>query len=354
MVAKEAKQFAAPQFALETVGKPAGRDVPSMWVDLNTFLGADSNQKDPLVHFRESSIGKRFTQDIEPELSIELAERAAKIFAGVLSLDSWRRSNNEGGLLLADADLIQGWVLANISRDEFPRFVPPAFSSWEKTLTEQQILAPHIAQANTWIADVAASHFAGTKGEQPLEGVDLGAGTGSTMLALMSAFDSVGIPLNLKGVDLTPKLAKRANERTGKRVDVANALEWLQKRPDNSLDILSMVYAIHHLHYDGQKILKQQALRVVRPGGVFAIADPTGRSDYNLSKLDINEPEAVIACFEPSLIEVALGLEALGFVVPFSDQVSIVATGETKSIQQGFTLDQGLLGYAVVGVKPLQ
>ena len=38
----------------------------------------------------------------------------------------------------------------------------------------------------------------------------------------------------MRGVDLTPKLALIARERTGKEVDVANALDWLEKQEDGS------------------------------------------------------------------------------------------------------------------------
>ncbi len=107
------------------------------------------------------------------------------------------------------------------------------------------------------------------------------------------------------------------------------------------------------MHYSEQLKLQQLALKKLKRRGIFAIADPTGRSKFNLENLDINEPEAVIACFRPDVDEVIESLE--GFHVDTRNDIPGKVKVESfgvESDQWGDVLDQGTLGYAVVAVKP--
>lgn len=339
----------AERYQAEIKSRKARYEFPRKFAFLEKFLGARVHQGDPFDHFHRSPIGLRFELEIRPHLPKDLASRAEKVFTGVLALKSWRDSLGETGLKVPDVDTIQGWVCKLIKPKEFPMFVPPAFSGWAERLTEKPI--PHIAQANQFIAERIAEHFK-KSGLTNVKGVDLGAGTGATMIAVSESLQREGIEVDLKGVDLTPKLAEMARKRTGKEVEIANALDWLEKQEDGSLDFITMVYAIHHLHYSEQLKLQQLVLRKLKKSGILAIADPTGRSEFNLQNLDINEPEAVMACFRPEVDEVIESLE--GFHVVTRNETPgkiLVNSFGVESDMSGDVLDQGTLGYALLAVK---
>jgi len=325
---------------------------------VSRFVWSADLSFDPLSEFKKSSIGERFKREIKPHLSEDLASRAETLFTGVLALKIWRDNNakteklneNETGLQIPDADTIQSWVGQLIKPEELPLFVPPAFSGWAERLTEKPI--PHIAQANKFIAERITSHF-NTLGRDKVKGVDLGAGTGATMLAVEAELKGTGIEADISGVDLTPKLAKIAAKRTGKKVDVKNMLDWLKEQKDGSLDFITSVYAMHHLSYKDQAEFQKLARKKLKKDGILAIADPTGRSDFNLKVLDVSEPEAVIACFRPDVDNVIELLE--GFHVLTTNEMPGPIAIESDGIQSdvhGNVLDQGTLGYAVVAIKP--
>lgn len=339
----------AERYKVETLSRPIKYPLPKKFSSLENFLKANVHQGRPTDHFRRSPIGGRFTTEIKPFLPIDLTNRAERIFTGVLALNNYRVSLGQDGLQIPDADVIQNWVLQLIKREEFPMFVPPAFSGWAERLTDKPI--PHIAQANQFIAEKITQHFK-ERDLKKVKGVDLGAGTGATMIAVSESLQGEGIEVDFKGVDLTPKLAEIARKRTGMEVDVANALDWLEKQKDGSLDFITMIYAIHHLHYDDQLKLQQLALKKLKKQGIFAIADPTGRSKFNLQNLDVNEPEAVMACFRPDVDEVIKSLK--GFQIntrnETSGKLSIESDGVTSDVH-GDVLDQGTLGYALLAAK---
>lgn len=324
---------------------------------VSKFVWSADLSFDPLGEFKKSSIGERFKAEIKPNLSKDLASRAETLFTGVLALKIWRDNNakaeslgeNEMGLQVPDADTIQSWVGQLIKPEELPLFVPPAFSGWAERLTDKPI--PHIAQANKFIAERITSHFH-TLGRDKVKGVDLGAGTGATMLAVEGELTGAGIEVDISGVDLTPKLAEIAAKRTGKKVDIENMLNWLKKQENGSLDFITSVYAMHHLSYEDQAELQKLAREKLKEGGILAIADPTGRSDFNLKVLDVSEPEAVIACFRPDVDEIIESLE--GFQVATQNdapgKLSIESNGVTSDVH-GNVLDQGTLGYAMIAVK---
>jgi len=348
-MAAETPDFLAQRYNLDISSRPATNQIPLEWVDLSVFITTFPQGKLQQT-FEASTIGKRFNEKIRPALEGEdnLAQRAASVFSAILGLRDWRITHEETGLQIPDAHTIQGWVNQTIHPDEFPKFVPPAFSEWAERLTDKPI--PHITQANQWIAGKVAEHFS-AEGQTTVKFADLGAGTGATINALVNALESENITVDITGVDLTPSLAELARTRTGKPVVVADALAWLESQPDESLDGISMVYAIHHMHYDDQQQLKELAFKKLKPKGIFAIADPTGRSKFNLENLDVNEPEATIACFQPNVVTLAEGLQKMGFSIPFAEEAHDVTTFGIESTEQGNVLDQGTLGYGVVAIK---
>jgi 2-polyprenyl-3-methyl-5-hydroxy-6-metoxy-1,4-benzoquinol methylase len=324
---------------------------------VHKFVNSADLSFDPLAEFKKSTIGQRFELEIRPNLPEELAKRAEIVFTGVLGLKIWRDNNadteklseKEKGLQVDDADTIQAWVNQVIKPEEFPLFVPPAFSGWAERLTEKPI--PHIAQANKFIGERIAEHFK-SLGINKAKGVDLGAGTGATILAVEGELNGAGIEADISGVDLTPKLAEIAAKRTGKNIDVKNMLDWLKEQEDGSLDFVTSVYAMHHLSYEDQNELQQLALKKLKKGGILAIADPTGKSDFNLKVLDVAEPEAVMACFRPDVDNVIESLEGFHVITinKMPSRIQIESDGIQSDVQ-GNVLDQGTLGWAVVAVK---
>lgn len=359
----------AEKYNTEVKSRKPKIELPTLFKSHRFFLDhkqysddAPVSYDDHLKHFKESPLGQRFEAEIRPFLHDEFLERRAEtLFTAVLTLKEWRDNEakkrglgeEEKGLQVTDARIIQGWVNELIQPDEFSKFVPPAFSGWAERLTGKPI--PHIAQANRFIGERIAEHFH-SLGMNKVKGVDLGAGTGATILAVEENLSGTGIEVDISGVDLTPVLANKAKERTGKEVDVDNMLDWLNRQEDNSLDFITSVYAMHHLHYTEQLKLQQLAFKKLKKGGVFAIADPTGKSKFNLQNLDISEPEAVIACFRPDVDKVIKSLK--GFNIKTENdmlgkiEIEIEGTNGEKSELHGNVLDQGTLGYAVVAIKP--
>ncbi|MBI4008631.1 class I SAM-dependent methyltransferase [Candidatus Roizmanbacteria bacterium] len=343
--------FEVPRYDAEIASRPALVKTPDTWSNLTVFR-SDLPGDDMNIVFQASNIGKRFNEKIAPHLNAELAGRTEILFSSVLGLRDWRLSQGETGLQVPDADLIQGWVLQQIQPPEFPQLVPPAFTDWAERLAGNRV--PHIAQANRWIAERVAGHFTEYR-YHAVDAADLGAGTGSTMLSLAEQFDSQDINANIIGVDLTPFLIQIAREKTGRTIVEGNALEWLEKQEKGTLDLITMVYAIHHLSYEDQVKLQKLAFSVLKDGGVLAIADPTGRSKFNLENLDVNEPEAVIACFNPSVAVVAEKLAEIGFTVPQDGNEQKIIKYDESDVEStqigGGILDQGTLGYALIVIK---
>lgn len=340
---------AGSRYRKEVLERQTPNKIPQEWRDLPTFLGSQENLS---FIFDSSVIGERFNTELKPYLDQELSERVGLLFMGVLALQEWRKQHGEIGLQVPDADLIQDWVLNNFHPDEFPKIAEVAFKGWGERLTDKPI--PHIAQANAWSAEKVSTHL--LQGEKNgLLHVDLGVGTGSTALAHREAYKAAGLNVKIIGVEITPTLVEMARRRTGEEVYEANALDWLREQPDVSVDVITMVYAIHHLHREQQRELMRLAYLKLKPNGVFVIADPTGRSRFNLEILDVKEPEAVIADFQPSVVALAEQLQDIGFSIPFSPNETEVVTsiGEVKveSTEQGNILDQGTLGYVVVAIK---
>lgn len=334
---------------------------PAQWRNLKSFFTDVPAQIEVFdsspIAIRYEKIAQKLREDFEVDLT--LPDRLKDLYLGVLTLDHWRKTKDipEAGLQIPDANLIQDWVVEVIGPDEFPQIAKYAFEDWAERLTDKPI--PHISQANEWIGERIARHFESHDSSTTARTADLGLGTGATKVAADCALRSLGFTdIDSMGVDITPILLNRAEELLRQNginasLEVGNAINWLKKQADSSLDVATMVYAIHHLHYDQQKELESLIFKKIKPGGVYAVADPTGKSEFNLRNLDINEPEATAACFRPEIKDVINELELIGFTVSLEGEER-ETTGRlgTVSAELGDTLDQGTLGYAVVAVKP--
>jgi SAM-dependent methyltransferase len=80
-----------------------------------------------------------------------------------------------------------------------------------------------------------------------------------------------GIPAT--GVDLDLQMLAMARE-TGQVIVQADALEYLEKQPDDSVTLVTAFHLVEHLPFDRVKDLVAQALRVLVPGGILLMETP--------------------------------------------------------------------------------
>lgn len=101
--------------------------------------------------------------------------------------------------------------------------------------------------------------------------LDLACGTGRFLGQVMTAFPR----LRASGLDLSPHYCERARQavKAWPHVDVIEAAGEALPLEDNSLDIVVSVYLFHELPRKVREAVIGEAARVLRPGGVFIIAD---------------------------------------------------------------------------------
>lgn len=295
--------------------------------------------------------------EIGTNLTEGLFEKAELILMGIHKLIHLRTSLQElPRVLRSDAGIVQGWVESLISGEEMRRMAEAIFPDWQRRLEEAPKFVPHIAQANKWMAGMVVEKLgAGT--ETTLTYVDLGIGTGGTYNTVTEALREAGKEVAGIGVELTPELAERARKLTDATIVKDDMLEYLRGQDDNSVDLITIGYAAHHLPSADQAELIGLAYCVLKDGGILALSDPTGRSDYNLEVLLINEPEGIFASFVPTVEGRVVQFRNAGFLVNQSgilNDVPILDEDNTcvaNATSKGDVLHQGLLGYALIGTK---
>jgi ubiquinone/menaquinone biosynthesis C-methylase UbiE len=112
-----------------------------------------------------------------------------------------------------------------------------------------------------------------SRDQRGLRIVDLACGAGGFLADLKSAFPRAAV----FGLDLSPAYSLEAAERTGASVVQAN-VEHLPFA-DVSLDAASAVYLFHELPPRLRPAVAHEIARVMRPGGVFVLADSVQPSD---------------------------------------------------------------------------
>ncbi len=141
--------------------------------------------------------------------------------------------------------------------------------------------------------------------------LDIGCGTG----ALLGAMGARWPQVRLAGVDAAPGMAAVARQRLPAadiRHGVAESLPW----GEGTFDLVVTTLSFHHWRDQAQGI--REAARVLRPGGLFLLADITGDGFIGwvvegLRRLTNNQDEA----FPPSR-RVAADMASAGF-----DQVAV-------------------------------
>lgn len=111
---------------------------------------------------------------------------------------------------------------------------------------------------------------------EPLEGLEIGCGTGISTLSLLSE----RADLRLLAVDSSPKMLEQARrnlesfEAAGRvRFVLADALDALREAPDASLDVVASNYATHNFAADYRRDVFSAIARALKPGGLFLNGD---------------------------------------------------------------------------------
>jgi ubiquinone/menaquinone biosynthesis C-methylase UbiE len=139
-----------------------------------------------------------------------------------------------------------------------------------------------------------AARVAGFRPGAPLEGFEIGCGTGVSTKALLSARPD----LTLLAVDAAAKMLEQARENLAKeaargqvRFLEADALEALQAQAEGSFDVVVSNYATHNFRADYRERVFAETSRVLKPGGIFANGD----------RFAIDDPERHLALTQSEL-----------------------------------------------------
>lgn len=105
------------------------------------------------------------------------------------------------------------------------------------------------------------------KNNPSAEALDLGCGRGEWLEVLNDVgFKSKGIDLDLGMLDACVKL--------GLDVKQGDALTYLSLVPDSSLNVVSAFHVVEHISFEQLRLLADEALRVLKPGGLLILETP--------------------------------------------------------------------------------
>ena len=145
--------------------------------------------------------------------------------------------------------------------------------------------------------------------------LDLGAGTGYTLLRVLEAFPSI----SAIGLDVSPEMLERARQRLA---GVADRVELRQSdiaHPvlEGTYDAIVSILAVHHLYADEKRHLFSRIWEHIAPGGVFLLADYFRPAMDRLSELydlpDESDPHEVEHDHPDTAAEHLSWLVAAGF-----------------------------------------
>jgi len=97
--------------------------------------------------------------------------------------------------------------------------------------------------------------------------VDLGCGRGEWLNLLREE------GYHAEGVEMSPVNTALCQE-SGLNVTTADAIEWLQQQPDQSLSCISSFHMIEHLPFQQFRKLMEESWRTLQPGGLLILETP--------------------------------------------------------------------------------
>lgn len=205
-----------------------------------------------------------------------------------------------------------------------------------------------------------AAHYLGTLAAAGIEPghdaviVDLGSGRGE-WLEVLAEHGYRGC-----GVDSNRGMLEASRER-GHEVVEADALDYLKAQPDSSLAAITSMHMVEHIPHPVVLRLLDEALRVLRPGGVLILETPNPENLLVGSCLFYMDPTHLHP-IPPSLLQWTV--QARGFeqvtverlsehrgssnLTPVSDKVP--GAEQINQLIAWFTVAQD---YAVIGKKPI-
>ncbi len=120
------------------------------------------------------------------------------------------------------------------------------------------------------------------RGAGPIQGFEIGCGTGISTLAALSACDD----LKLTAVDSAGEMLAQARVNLAEYASAgrvafieADALAALRALPDSSIDVVISNYAIHNFADDDRNAVVAEIFRALKPGGLFVNGDRYAMDD---------------------------------------------------------------------------
>lgn len=139
--------------------------------------------------------------------------------------------------------------------------------------------ANQIVRGN-WLDAIENHHQKYSQGSKIGDILDIGCSVGVSTRFLAERFASAKVT----GLDLSPYFLAVAQYNDKKRNDGKNAIKWIHGigentgLPSNSFDLVSIAYVFHECPERAIKNMVNEALRLLRPGGTFAVTDNSPKS----------------------------------------------------------------------------
>ncbi|AFY39283.1 Methyltransferase type 11 [[Leptolyngbya] sp. PCC 7376] len=153
----------------------------------------------------------------------------------------------------------------------------PATESMALRVWKNEPLTPAVAQARlrSTFLEVMAEYLP----DQVNDVLDIGCSVGISTMALDTFLKERSPQIQTVGLDLSPYMLAVAKIR-----DSENKVQWQHGKAestgfvDNSFDVITMQFVLHELPNQATKDIFQECLRILRPGGCFAIVDNNPKS----------------------------------------------------------------------------
>lgn len=118
--------------------------------------------------------------------------------------------------------------------------------------------------------------------------LEIGFGTGITTKEILNSFKEVTLVSIDNELEMLPKAKERIENEgfDGSCLIIADAISFLKKQGENSLDGVISVWTIHNLLKGEQKEILEQIFRVLKPGGAFINGDKVVRDDVSQYQKD--------------------------------------------------------------------